>query len=85
MYENTKNRLIATIAYQKAKNSKEKEITIKEFNQFFRLNDYMKNSQKEEKIQKIKNLFIHETEFKKIIEIISNNLKKEESNAKWYI
>jgi len=82
MYENTKNRLIATIAYQKAKNSKEKEITIKEFNQFFRLNDYMKNSQKEEKIQKIKNLFIHETEFKKIIEIISNNLKKEESNAK---
>jgi len=85
MYENTKNRLIATIAYQKAKNSKEKEITIKEFNQFFRLNDYMKNSQKEEKIQKIKNLFIHETEFKKIIEKISNNLKKEESNAKWYI
>ena len=82
MYENTKNRLIATIAYQKAKNSKEKEITIKEFNQFFRLNDYMKNSQKEEKIQKIKNLFIHETEFKKIIEKISNNLKKEESNAK---
>lgn len=42
----------------------------------------MKNSQKEEKIQKIKNLFIHETEFKKIIEKISNNLKKEESNAK---
>ena len=82
MYENTKNRLIATIAYQKAKNSKEKEITSKEFNQFFRLNDYMKNSQKEEKIQKIKNLFIHETEFKKIIEKISNNLKKEESNAK---
>lgn len=82
MYENTKNRLITTIAYQKAKNSKEKEITIKEFNQFFRLNDYMKNSQKEEKIQKIKNLFIHETEFKKIIEKISNNLKKEESNAK---
>lgn len=82
MYENTKNRLIATIAYQKAKNSKEKEITIKEFNQFFRLNDYMKNSQKEEKIQKIKNLFIHEIEFKKIIEKISNNLKKEESNAK---
>lgn len=82
MYENTKNRLIATIAYQKAKNSKEKEITIKEFNQFFRLNDYMKNSQKEEKVQKIKNLFIHETEFKKIIEKISNNLKKEESNAK---
>jgi len=82
MYENTKNRLIATIAYQKAKNSKEKEITIKEFNQFFRLNDYMKNSQKEEKIQKIKNLFIHETEFKKIIEKISNNLKKEEPNAK---
>ena len=82
MYENTKNRLIATIAYQKAKNSKEKEITIKEFNQFFRLNDYMKNSQKEEKIQKIKNLFIHETEFKKIIEKISNNLKKEESNVK---
>lgn len=81
MYENTKNRLIATIAYQKAKNSKEKEITIKEFNQFFRLNDYMKNPQKEEKIQKIKNLFIHEKEFKELIDKVATVHTNGGSNA----
>ena len=71
IYENTKNRLITTAAYQKAKNLKIDQITIKEFNQFFRLNDYMKNTQKQEKIQKIKNLFIHEKEFKEIIDKVA--------------
>ena len=71
IYENTKNRLITTAAYQKAKNLKIDQITIKEFNQFFRLNDYMKNTQKQEKIQKIKNLFIHEKEFKELIDKVA--------------
>ena len=71
IYENTKNRLITTAAYQKAKNLKIDQITIKEFNQFFRLNDYMKNTQKLEKIQKIKNLFIHEKEFKELIDKVA--------------
>ena len=72
IYENTKNRLIATNAYQKAKNSKVNEITKREYNDFFRLNDYMKSPQKNEKIQKIKNLFISEKDFKKIIDQVSN-------------
>ena len=71
IYENTKNRLITTSAYQKAKNLKVDQITVKEFNQFFRLNDYMKTAQKKEKIQKIKNLFIHEKEFKKLIDKVA--------------
>ncbi|MDB2514975.1 hypothetical protein N9X11_01080 [Candidatus Pelagibacter bacterium] len=81
LYENTKNRLIATEAYQKAKNSKENEITIKEFNNFFRINDYMKNIQKEQKIQKILNLFIHEKEFKEVIKKIIKSLTKGAQNA----
>ena len=72
IYENTKNRLIATNAYQKAKNSKVNEITKREYNDFFRLNDYMKSPQKNEKIQKIKNLFVSEKDFKKIIDQVSN-------------
>ena len=81
IYENTKNRLIATEAYQKAKNLKLDQITIKEFNQFFRLNDYMKNTQKEEKIQKIKNLFIHEKEFKKLIDKVATTHNNGGNNA----
>ena len=72
IYENTKNRLIFTSAYQKAKNSKVNEITKKEYNDFFRFNDYMKNSQKEEKIQKMKNLFINDKEFKKVIDQVAD-------------
>jgi DNA-binding PadR family transcriptional regulator len=71
IYENTKNRLVITTAYQKVKNSKENDISTRELNQFFRLNDYMKNTQKQEKIQKIKNLFIHEKEFKELIDKVA--------------
>ena len=81
IYENTKNRLITTEAYQKAKNLKLDQITVKEFNQFFRLNDYMKNTQKEEKIQKIKNLFIHEKEFKELIDKVATTHKNGGNNA----
>ena len=81
IYENTKNRLITTAAYQKAKNLKIDQITIKEFNQFFRLNDYMKNTQKLEKIQKIKNLFIHEKEFKELIDKVATVHTNGGSNA----
>ena len=82
IYENTKNRLIITTAYQKVKNSKENDISTREFNQFFRLNDYMKNSQKEEKIQKMKNLFINDKEFKKVIDKVASTLTKENNNER---
>jgi len=72
IYENTKNRLIITAAYQKVKGLKVNEITKKEYNDFFRLNDYMKNKQKIQKIQKIKNLFISDKDFKKIIDQVAN-------------
>ena len=77
IYENTKNRLISTEAYQKAKNNKENEIHIKEANQFFRVNDYMTISQKKEKVQKIKNLFINDKEFKQVIDRIANQINQE--------
>ena len=77
IYENTKNRLISTEAYQKAKNNKENEINIKEANQFFRVNDYMTISQKKEKVQKIKNLFINDKEFKQVIDRIANQINQE--------
>jgi DNA-binding PadR family transcriptional regulator len=82
IYENTKNRLVITTAYQKVKNSKENDISTRELNQFFRLNDYMKNSQKEEKIQKMKNLFINDKEFKKVIDKVASTLTKENNNER---
>ena len=80
IYDNTKNRLQSTAAFQKATNAQEKEITQREYNDFFRLNDYMKNSQKNEKIQKIKNLFISDKEFKKIVDQVANTQLKEGGN-----
>ena len=80
IYDNTKNRLQSTAAFQKATNAQEKEITQREYNDFFRLNDYMKNSQKNEKIQKLKNLFISDKEFKKIVDQVANTQLKEGGN-----
>jgi len=77
VYENTKNRLISTPAYQKAKNNKDNEIDIKEANQFFRVNDYMTILQKKEKVQKIKNLFINDKEFKKVVDKVANRINQE--------
>ena len=45
------------------------------------INDYMKNIQKEQKIQKILNLFIHEKEFKEVIKKIIKSLTKGVQNA----
>ena len=80
IYDNTKVRLQSTAAFQKATNAQEKEITQREYNDFFRLNDYMKNSQKNEKIQKIKNLFISDKKFKKIVDQVANTQLKEGGN-----
>ena len=70
IFNNTKARLQSSIAYKKVLENKINEISSREFNDFFRLNDYMKKNQKNEKIQKIKNLFISDKEFKKIIDLI---------------
>ena len=80
IYDNTKARLQSTAAFQKATNAQENEITQREYNDFFRLNDYMKNSQKNEKIQKIKNLFIADKEFKRIVDQVANTQLKEGGN-----
>ena len=40
----------------------------------------MKNSQKVEKIQKIKNLFIQDKEFTKVIDKVAVTLTKEDNN-----
>jgi|TARA_B100001964_G_C14120923_1_gene548262 hypothetical protein len=77
IYDNTKIRLINTPAYQKTKNNKENEISKKEFDQFFRVNDYMTIIQKKEKVQKLKNLFINDEDFKKIIDKVANQFQKE--------
>ena len=42
----------------------------------------MKNSQKEEKIQKMKNLFINDKEFKKVIDKVASTLTKENNNER---
>ncbi len=82
IYDNTKIRLQSTKAYQKASEGKSEEISSREFNGFFGLNDYMKSKQKNEKIQKLKNLFISDKEFKKIINYVANSQFKGGNNEK---
>ena len=82
IYDSTKIRLQSTRAYQKAFEGKSEEISLREFNDFFRLNDYMKSKQKSEKIQKIKNLFISDKELKKIINYVANSQFKGGNNEK---
>ena len=68
-------------AYKKAIENKTTEISSREYNDFFRLNDYMKSNQKIEKIQKLKNLFISDKEFKKIIDQVANSQLKGGNNG----
>ena len=80
IFDNTKIRLQSSNAYKKALENKISEISLREYNDFFRLNDYMKNKQKSEKIQKIKNLFIYDKKFKKIIDQIAESQNKGNNN-----
>ena len=80
IFDNTKIRLQSSNAYKKALENKISEISLREYNDFFRLNDYMKNKQKSEKIQKIKNLFIYDKKFKKIIDQIAESQNKGDNN-----
>ncbi len=80
IFDNTKIRLQSSNAYKKALENKTSEISAREYNDFFRLNDYMKNKQKIEKIQKIKNLFISDKEFKKIIDKVADSQLKGGNN-----
>ena len=73
IFDNTKIRLQSSKAYKKALENKISEISSREYNDFFRLNDYMKNNQKIEKIQKIKNLFVSDKKFKKIIDQVAES------------
>ena len=75
VFENLKIRIISTSAYFKAKNGKSDEISSLEYADFLRLNKYMSDSQKKEKIQKLKNMFVSEKNILNIINIISNQLK----------
>ena len=81
IFDNTKARLQSSIAYKKVLENKINEISSREFNDFFRINDYMKKNQKNEKIQKIKNLFISDKEFKKIIDLIAETQNGGKNNV----
>ena len=48
------------------------QLSQREYNDFFIINDYMKNIKKNEKIQKLKNLFVSDKELKTIIDKIAS-------------
>lgn len=63
---NTKVRLINSDAYKKFKANE--NITAKDLNNFFRTNDYMPMKKKQEKMVRIKHLFINDEELLTIID-----------------
>ena len=82
IFENARIRIISTSAYFKAKNGKSDEISSLDYADFFRLNKYMSDSQKKEKIQKLKNMFANEKNILNIINIISNQQKDKPNEEK---
>ena len=72
LYDNTKARIQATEAFKKITNKRDNEISSREFDDFFRLNKYMKDKQKNLKIQKMKNLFLTDKRLSEVIDKLSN-------------
>ncbi len=72
LYDNTKARIQATEAFKKMTNDRGNEISSREFDDFFRLNKYMKDKQKNLKIQKMKNLFLTDKRLSEVIDKLSN-------------
>lgn len=68
---NIKARLIGSTAYKKIQENK--KITNKEYNNFFRINNYMSEKQKNEKIEKLINMFLIDKQLNQIIKKIKES------------
>jgi len=64
VYENIKDRILRSNVYLKAQENKLGDVTLNEFQNFFRINEYMDKKQIKEKIHKLKNLFINDKDLK---------------------
>lgn len=76
VYENTKDRILRSSAYLKAKENKLSEIASNEFQNFFRINEYMDKKQIKEKIHKLKNMFINDKDLKNNITEITTEFER---------
>ena len=76
VYENTKDRILRSSAYLKAKENKLSQIASNEFQNFFRINEYMDKKQIKEKIHKLKNMFINDKDLKNNITEITTEFER---------
>ena len=76
VYENTKDRILRSSAYLKAKENKTSEIASNEFQNFFRINEYMDKKQIKEKIHKLKNMFINDKDLQNNITEITTEFER---------
>ena len=76
VYESTKDRILRSSAYLKAKENKTSEIASNEFQNFFRINEYMDKKQIKEKIHKLKNMFINDKDLRNNITEITTEFER---------
>ena len=76
VYENTRNRILSSTVYLKALENKLNEVKSSEFQNFFRINEYMDKKQIKEKIYKLKNMFINDINLKNNISLITNEFER---------
>lgn len=76
VYENTKDRILRSSAYLKAKENKTSEIASNEFQNFFRINEYMDKKEIKEKIHKLKNMFINDKDLRNNITEITTEFER---------
>ena len=81
VYEHTKDRILSSSVYLKAKENKLSEVKANEFQNFFRINEYMDKKQIKEKIHKLKNMFINDKDLKNNISLITKDRKSTRLNS----
>ena len=76
VYENTKDRILSSSLFLKAKENKLSEVESSEFHNFFRINEYMDKKQIREKIYKLKNMFVNDKNLNNNISLITNEFER---------
>lgn len=76
LYHREKERMLASIAYEKVISNESDYITAKEAEDFFRVDDYVTGAARKEKLTRIINTFGDDLELSQAIKILSEKVRK---------
>lgn len=71
---NEKNRMLSTIAFEKINSNRTREVTVREAEEFFRLNDYITGRTRNEKLHRILNVFKNDPDLGNAVKILAKKV-----------